>query len=159
MAKKKEAETQKLFIKLKKNRPADLDNTVHEIHDAVFAETDCTTCANCCKTTSPIFKMRDIERIAKHYKMKTNDFITQYLHLDADHDYVLHTAPCSFLEEDNLCRIYDIRPDACREYPHTDRKKFYQLLDLTLENTFICPAAYEITEKLKAVYIKGQKMD
>jgi Fe-S-cluster containining protein len=149
LAKKKEAETKKLFNKLKKNRPKDLDEMVHELHEEVFEEMDCMTCANCCKTTSPIFKMRDIERIAKHFKMKTNDFIAKYLHIDEDDDYVLNSAPCAFLADDNSCIIYENRPDACREYPHTDRRKFYQLLDLTLKNTFICPAAFEIVERMK----------
>jgi Fe-S-cluster containining protein len=151
-AKKKEAETKKFFNKLKKNRPGDLDKIVHDLHDEVFAEMDCMTCANCCKTTSPIFKMRDIECIAKHFKMKTNDFITKYLHLDEDNDYVLNSAPCAFLAADNTCIIYENRPDACREYPHTDRRKFYQLFDLTLKNTFICPAAYEIVERMKVKF-------
>jgi Fe-S-cluster containining protein len=153
-AKKKEAENKKLFNKLKKNRPNDLDEIVHDLHDEVFAEMDCMTCANCCKTTSPIFKMRDIERLAKHFKMKTNDFISKYLHIDEDDDYVLNSAPCAFLADDNSCIVYENRPDACREYPHTDRRKFYQLLDLTLKNTFICPAAFEIVERMKKRFEK-----
>ncbi len=40
--------------------------------------------------------------------------------------------------------IYDVRPKACREFPHTDRKKFHQIADLTLKNVAICPAAYNI---------------
>jgi Fe-S-cluster containining protein len=24
--------------------------------------------------------------------------------------------------DDNKCSIYEVRPKACREYPHTDRK-------------------------------------
>ncbi len=148
-AKKKEAETKKLFNKIKKNRPNDLDATVHEIHEEVFSRMDCLTCANCCKTTSPIFKIRDIERLAKYLKLKPNDFIAKYLHIDEDHDYVLNSAPCAFISGDNTCLVYDNRPDACREYPHTDRRKFHQLLELTLKNTFICPATYEIVERLK----------
>jgi len=150
LAKKEEANNKKFFTKLKKNKSLDLDKVVHQLHNEVFAETDCMTCANCCKTTSPIFKMRDIERISKHYRMKTNDFIEKYLHIDDENDYVLNSAPCAFLADDNSCVIYDIRPDACREYPHTNRRKFHQLLDLTLKNTFVCPAAFEIVERMKS---------
>ena len=152
LAKKQETDTKKFFLKLKKNRPNDLDEVVHELHDEVFAKTDCMTCANCCKTTSPIFKMRDIERLAKHFRMKTNDFIAAHLHLDDENDYVLNTAPCTFLAADNACMVYENRPDACREYPHTDRRKFHQLLDLTIKNTFVCPAVYEIVEQMKKHY-------
>ncbi len=49
----------------------------------------------------------------------------------------------------NHCSIYDARPKACAEYPHTNRKHFVQILDLTLKNTFVCPAAYEVVEILK----------
>ncbi|MDJ1499881.1 YkgJ family cysteine cluster protein [Xanthocytophaga agilis] len=148
-AKKSEQDTKKLFQKWKKQPPRNLDIVIQEIHEEVFEVTDCLQCANCCKTTSPIFYDRDIDRIAKFLKVKPKQFIDTYLHIDEDGDYVLNLAPCSFLNEDNTCSIYHHRPAACREYPHTDRKRFHQILDLTLKNTFICPAAYQIVEKLK----------
>jgi Fe-S-cluster containining protein len=82
--------------------------------------------------------------------MKVLDFTNQYLKRDEDDFYVLQTAPCSFLDlEDNMCTIYDVRPKACSEYPHTDRRKFIQITNLTIKNTEICPAAYNIVETLK----------
>jgi hypothetical protein len=123
---------------------------MQELHQKEFEKTDCLTCANCCKTTSPIFSVGDIERISKHLKMKVLDFTNQYLDRDEDDFYVLKTAPCAFLDEsDNTCFIYDVRPRACKEYPHTDRRKFSQITDLTLKNTEICPAVYNIIEALK----------
>jgi len=62
----------------------------------------------------------------------------------------LHQAPCPFLAADNRCTIYESRPTACREYPHTNRKKMQQILDLTYRNTLVCPAVLKITEELKA---------
>jgi len=47
--------------------------------------------------------------------------------------------------------IYDHRPKACSEYPHTNRRKFIQITDLTLKNAEICPAVFEIVEELKKV--------
>ena len=55
----------------------------------------------------------------------------------------------TFLESDNKCFIYDVRPKACREFPHTDRKKFQQISDLTLKNVAVCPAAFTIVEEMK----------
>ena len=149
-AKKTEESTQKYFKKLKKNPPPSLDRVMEEIHTEVFAKTDCLTCANCCKTTSPVFTTKDIERLSKYFRVKPGLFISQYLHIDEDNDYVLNSSPCSFLNSDNTCQVYDHRPLACKEYPHTNRKKFHQILDLTLRNTFICPAAFQIIEKLKS---------
>jgi len=150
LAKDKEIENKKYFAKLRKRTPKNLDLGIKNLHDEVFERTDCLTCANCCKTTSPIFTNKDIERIAKHLRMKVVDFHRQYLVRDTDDFYVLRTAPCAFLDEnDNTCFIYDVRPKACSEYPHTNRRKFIQLADLTIKNTEICPAAYTIVEALK----------
>jgi len=139
------------FDKLKRLTYKNLDTYFHEVHEEVFEKTDCLSCANCCKTTSPIFYNRDIERLAKHFKIKPGDFIERYLKIDEDKDYVLRQAPCPFLGADNYCSVYENRPNACREYPHTDRKRISQLLDLTYKNTFVCPAVLEITEKIKKI--------
>ena len=45
--------------------------------------------------------------------------------------------------------IYEVRPKACREFPHTDRPKIYQIAQHTQKNVAICPAAFEIVEKMK----------
>lgn len=146
----KEKPANKQFLsKLKKTNPRKLDEQFHQLHDEVFNDIDCLNCANCCKTTSPIFKQKDIENVARRSRMTPSAFIEKYLHMDADNDYVLNTAPCPFLDAENYCLVYDDRPTACREYPHTDRKKMYQLLDLTYKNTLVCPAVLEIVERFK----------
>lgn len=149
-AKEKWLENKKYFAKLKKKQRKRLDLMMNEIHDEEFKRTDCLTCANCCKTTSPIFTEKDISRISKYLKMKDEKFISQYLQRDTDDFLVLKTAPCTFLDQDNSCFIYDVRPKACSEYPHTNRKKFIQITDLTLKNTEICPAVFNIVETLKS---------
>ena len=58
------------------------------------------------------------------------------------------------LSEDNYCSIYDVRPKACRKFPHTDRIKQKQLLKITEKNVQVCPAVYDIVEKLKKQLIK-----
>jgi Fe-S-cluster containining protein len=45
--------------------------------------------------------------------------------------------------------VYQHRPTACREYPHTDRKRMHQILDLTMRNTAVCPAVFTIVERMK----------
>jgi Fe-S-cluster containining protein len=81
--------------------------------------------------------------------MKPQQFIDAYLQMDEENDYVLQQVPCTFLGADNYCTIYDVRPKACREFPHTDRKKFQQISHLPLKNIAICPAAYNIVEEMK----------
>ncbi len=153
-AKDKSGENKKYFAKLKKRPPKNLDYIMQELHDAEFKKTNCLTCANCCKTTGPLFTNADVERVAKHFRLKPQKFISQYLQIDEDNDYVLQQVPCAFLGADNYCSIYDVRPKACREFPHTDRKKFQQISNLTLKNVAICPAAFNIVEEMKKKIIR-----
>ena len=141
--------TKKYFRKLAKQKPKSLDSTISELHDEVFEAIDCLACANCCKTTSPIFRDIDIERIARHLRIRPAKLVEDYLHLDGDGDYVLNSSPCTFLDAENYCSIYEVRPKACREYPHTDRKDFHQILDLTMKNISVCPATFEIIQRLQ----------
>ncbi len=145
------SENKKFLIRLKKSDPRNVDNLFHATHDEVFSKTDCLDCANCCKTTSPIFYQTDVDRVAKALRMKPGAFIEKYLRTDEDHDMVLKQAPCPFLQPDNRCAVYNDRPRACREYPHTNRKKMVQILDLTYKNTLVCPAVLEIVSKIKSL--------
>ncbi len=142
-------ETKSFFAKLRKKKPKNLDKVVHQLHDEVFQEIDCLDCANCCKSISPTLYDKDIKRLSRHFKMKSTQFIDEYLNIDEDGDYVFKQTPCPFLLPDNYCMAYESRPKACREYPHTDRKRFYQILNLTLKNTEVCPAVFDMVEKLK----------
>lgn len=142
-------ETNSFFKRLKKRPPKKLDAIMQEIHEEVFAKTDCLECANCCKTTGPLFERKDIDRIAKFLNIKPAQFEANYLRIDEDNDWVLQLVPCAFLGEDNACSIYDVRPKACREFPHTDRPKIYKIAQHTQKNVAICPAAFSIVEKMK----------
>lgn len=146
-AKQYRKENKKFILGL--SRRKDLDPLFHDLHEEAFTRIDCLTCANCCKTTSPIFRDVDIDRISKHLGMRPSLFTEKYLHIDEDQDWVLNQAPCPFLGDDNYCSIYEVRPKACREYPHTDRKNMSQILELTYRNTMVCPAVAEIVEKIK----------
>lgn len=148
-AQAKRNDNEAFYKQLKRRPPKDLDTRFHRAHDAVFERTDCLQCANCCKTTSPIFYQHDIERAAKGLGIKPGNFLQTYLEMDEEGDFVLTQAPCPFLEPDNRCGIYEHRPTACREYPHTNRKNMRQILSLTFRNTLVCPAVLEITERVK----------
>lgn len=151
-SKKKAPENKKFLQRLKQKNPRSVDDAFHTTHEEVFEEINCLSCANCCKTTSPIFYENDIERIAKFLRVKPGDFVEKYLRIDEDNDYVLKSSPCPFLDDENYCVIYEARPKACREYPHTDRKKMVQITDLTYKNTLVCPAVLEMVERLKKIF-------
>ena len=90
-----------------------------------------------------------MERIAKHLNLKPGAFIEKFLKTDEDNDLVLQVLPCPFLANDNYCSIYNVRPKACKEYPHTDRVNQYQLLNLNLKNTEICPAVLDMFKLIR----------
>nr|WP_319998771.1 YkgJ family cysteine cluster protein [uncultured Draconibacterium sp.] len=146
---KSRPETNALLKKLKKKKLKRLDDVVHTLHYEAFDNFDCLDCANCCKTIGPRLFDKDIERLAKHLKMKVADFMDQYIKTDEDGDFVFNEHPCPFLLPDNYCMVYESRPKACREYPHTDRKRFYQILDLSHKNCETCPIVLEVFEELK----------
>ena len=146
-----------LFKQLKKKKPKDLDVTVQALHNDAFGQFDCLNCANCCSTISPIVTEKDIERLARHLRIKPSEFIGQYLMIDEDSDYVFKETPCPFLLPDNHCMVYAHRPKACREYPHTDRRRFHQILQLTHKNCEVCPVVFKITEELSEKYGSTKK--
>ncbi|MEZ4722822.1 MAG: YkgJ family cysteine cluster protein [Flavobacteriales bacterium] len=124
------------------------DSIMQELHATAFESIDCLECANCCKTTGPMLTPQDVERISKAKKISETKFIDFYLKYDEDGDLVFKSMPCPFLMNDNHCEIYQIRPRACREFPHTDQKGQINILSLTRKNAKICPAVAKIYQML-----------
>ncbi len=127
---------------------------LNQFHDEAFEQIHCLTCANCCKTLGPRFKTTDITRIARHLRMKESQFIETYLKVDEDADYVAKSLPCPFLDAENFCSIYSVRPGDCKNYPYTDSDIFYKKPHLSALNAQSCPAAYVVLERIKEVIAK-----
>lgn len=148
-AKKVEGAQRLFFKRMSKARIKNLDQEVHALHEEVFEEIDCLECANCCRSLGPRITDRDIDKLAGSLRLKPKDVVDRYLRIDEDGDYVFKSMPCPFLMSDNYCSVYEDRPKACREYPHTDRKKFFQIASLTIKNAATCPAVFTILERLR----------
>jgi Fe-S-cluster containining protein len=129
---------------LKRLKSNQIDSLVHSLHDEIYDSIDCLDCAECCRNLGPAIKDMDIQRMAKFLKIKPSELTEKYLIIDEDGDYVFKKMPCPFLQNDNLCMVYESRPIACREYPHTDRKNFYQIIDLSLKNVKTCPIVAKV---------------
>lgn len=141
-----------LFIKqLGRKPPKNLDGLVQHLHSAVFEEVDCLSCANCCKSISPAVTDVDIDKLSKFLRKKPSQIVAEYFYLDSDGDYVFKSQPCPFILPDNYCLVYESRPKACRDYPHTDRRRFAQLLPISRLNVSVCPAVHEIFVRLKDI--------
>jgi Fe-S-cluster containining protein len=122
-----------------------------EVIEQVWKEIDCKSCANCCKSSSPILNVGDIERIASHFKMNNVDFTNKYLNKKnnpSDKEmWEIKTKPCSFLDLDtNLCTIYDVRPDSCSTWPNIQSKSLLHNHDQHSYSILHCPATYRWVE-------------
>lgn len=137
-----------LYKAIGKLKPKPNFQKAESTHKEVFAEMDCLQCANCCKTIPPIVSKRDSKRIAKHLGMSPSEFDQKFIRLDEDGDRVFNQSPCAFLEEDNKCRIYEVRPAACRAYPHSGDFDFFNHMNLHKRNFRHCPALFEIARRL-----------
>ncbi len=128
-------------------------NISHEeldsIHNSVFNNINCLDCANCCITTPAITLSSDIKRISKHLGLSKKQFTRKYIIDDLTGDKVFNHVPCVFLKEDNKCSIYEVRPTACRRFPHTDEPEFIKRPKWNAQNTLVCPAAYLVVEEIK----------
>jgi len=146
---KKSAERQKTYKQwLQRADKNKVLKQLPELHEEAFSKIDCLQCANCCKNFSPRFKTPDIKRISKHLKMRESDFIETYLKVDEEGDFVVKSAPCPFLGENNFCTIYEQRPSDCHRFPYTDEDVFIKRQLLTLKNSSFCPITYFVLEKL-----------
>lgn len=126
-----------------------LDLLFEKHHDLVFSNTDCLTCANCCRNYSPIIEPEEIPKLLNALNIDSAKLFSNYIEMDEEGDFVFQSQPCPLLDLDtNKCTIYNQRPKACAEYPHTNMKKIKNHLDLLEKNIDICPAANSILENV-----------
>lgn len=144
-------QNKKLILKLSKQKAKEVNLIANILHDEVIKEVNCLDCANCCTSIPPLVSETDVKRISKFLGIKTTHFNEKYLTLDEDGDRVMKTVPCVFLGEGNKCEIYEVRPKACREYPHTDQFQFMKNLKLHLSNVIYCPIVFHLLERFKSI--------
>lgn len=137
------------FFKKNKKQLKSMDSAIHSLHNTFSEKYNCLQCANCCQTLGPRITEKDIDKIAKALRCKPSEIMEKYIMKDEDNDFVFKSMPCPFLMPDNYCQIYESRPKACKEYPHTNRKNFYQIYTLSVKNASTCPIVYEILEHIK----------
>lgn len=154
---KKNASKLKRFLtKMEKARPRGFQKMAEEADKEVWQQTDCLTCANCCKTMSPTYTKADLKRISAHFDMTPEAFIKKWLRKDRSGDYLNKTEPCQFLNlENNYCSIYEIRPADCAGFPHHTKKQFGDYAHVFKQNVEYCPATYRWVEKIKERVEKG----
>lgn len=133
------------------NPPKNLDIVSVQIDKEVWAETDCLSCANCCKHMSPTYQFQDLKRIAAHFKITIKEVKAKWLYFDKkEKEWMNVKQPCQFLDgKTNMCTIYAIRPEDCAGFPHLVKKSMKEYLHVHKQNINYCPATHKWVEKLK----------
>jgi uncharacterized protein len=147
------------FLQGVKYRNAEeVDRLARRLYEEASSILDCSRCANCCKTVGPKFTLGDIARIAAHLGISEGAFSDQYLQRDdygLERGLVAKALPCPFLGEDDHCTIYAVRPLACRQFPHANKRLFASRINLHLQNTLRCPTVFYIVERMKTILRDG----
>src|SRR5438093_4746324 len=126
----------RFLTKLEKNPPKRLDALAVEVDKAVWAETNCLVCANCCREMTPTYTLKDIKRISGHLGMTIKAFKEKWLFRDKKTgDWLNLSRPCQFLDlKTNMCTIYEVRPADCAGFPHLTKKRMVNYMHVHKQN-------------------------
>jgi uncharacterized protein len=140
----------RFLTRLENDTPRGLDRIAVETNVEVWKETDCLSCANCCKTMTPTFTNTDVKRISNHLDMTEEAFRAKWLYKARDGDWMNKKQPCQFLNlEDNKCSIYSVRPADCAGFPHHTKRKMVDFMHVFKQNVEYCPATHRLVERMK----------
>lgn len=100
-------------------------NSPKKTHDA------CEGCADCCKYYFQIYSVRIADRLLEPYleARAIDKFKTE------DGRYIIYVfdQPCPHITEDDLCDIYDERPEFCAKWPVTTQPAWWPRCKLMRE--------------------------
>jgi uncharacterized protein len=129
------------------------DRILRRIAEGIEAEIDCLACANCCRVATAKVTDRDVERLAKHLRLKVARVMSDFVLESEEEGFVLRRdakTGCVFLSG-NECTVYDARPDSCQRFPHVVRgtgsivSRMWELTD----RACYCPIVYNSLEAFK----------
>jgi hypothetical protein len=151
LGEKKREENTRFRLHMKSRDYSDriLRRTAEQIEDAI----DCTACANCCRVATAKVTERDIDRLAKHFRVKPSRIQSDYVVEQGEEGLILKrdkSTGCVFLNG-NECTVYEARPESCQKFPHVVRgtgsiaSRMWQFID----RATYCPIVYNTLEAFK----------
>jgi len=83
----------------------------------------CSQCGTCCRWSGYVhIEDKDMKRISAFLKINEQEFIDKYTCLTSNKQGLSiiekNDGSCIFLNEENSCDIYPVRPRQCRDFPH-----------------------------------------
>ena len=130
------------------------DRRLRRFAEDIEQQIDCTACANCCRVTEIGLHERDIEKLAKFLGMTPGEFRRDYTQRsEQDNELILKRdeSGCVFLR-DNLCTVYEARPQNCVNFPHLIRGQgsIDSRMWRFVERAGFCPIVYNWIEAVKS---------
>lgn len=84
----------------------------------ILKKVKCKKCGWCCRNQNAMLTIEDVKRLMVHFKYNYDQFSEKYLDKKMKIPYL--KSPCPFLDDENKCNIYHIRPKVCKIYPFVD---------------------------------------
>lgn len=84
----------------------------------ILKRAKCKKCGWCCKNQSAMLTIEDVNRLKTYFKCTYEQLYEKYLDKSTKIPYL--KSPCPFLDNENKCNIYNVRPKVCKIYPFTD---------------------------------------
>ncbi len=126
-----------------------LDERVREETQSVWRQIDCLSCGRCCRTLQVVVDDADIARLARHVMSSPRQFQAKYVRVASDGTKHLASIPCPFLQPDNRCSVYDLRPKSCRDFPYLNEANFRSRMLFLLDYLSLCPIVFNVWDRLK----------
>lgn len=129
-----------------------LDTEVAALADDAFSRINCLSCGACCRRNQIAVTTKDIRRLARAVGATTEYFTRRYVAETSTGTTYVKGGPCPFLGDNNICSVYEDRPQACRDFPYLHEKKIRVRTLTMLENVGECPIVEDVWTKLKKKY-------
>jgi uncharacterized protein len=158
LGEKKREENQRLRRHMKSHNHS--DRILRRIAEDVEEQIDCLQCAHCCRVATAKVTERDVDRLARHFRVKPERILADYVVESEEEGFILRrreNGECVFLEG-NECTVYESRPETCQRYPHLVRgpgsiaSRMWEMVD----RATVCPIVYNTLEAFK-VELKFKK--
>jgi uncharacterized protein len=129
------------------------DRILRRIAEQIEEQIDCTACANCCRVATARVTERDVERLARFFRLKPQRVLEDFCQESEEEGAVLKRSEekgCVFLEG-NTCTVYEARPESCQRFPHLVRgngsiaSRMWEMVDRAV----YCPIVYNSLEAFK----------
>jgi len=129
------------------------DRILRRIAEDIEQQIDCLQCANCCRVATAKVTERDVDRLARHFRVKPQRILADYVVESEEEGFILkrrESGECVFLEG-NDCTVYEARPETCQRYPHLVRgarsiaARMWEMVD----RATMCPIVYNTLEAFK----------